>query len=379
MHGQFLWFSARIGSEISFQKFLFNFACYCIEYSTCRYFFVENFLHARQKRKYLYTIPDKFSPTINILFHWFYPLIEKRKKKKKRRQYIHHQRAENESQKPTIVFTITRSIYFPPLHPSPHSKHEQFLFLRVSVHFILFHGSPPPSFSSRKSVFRPLTSIKPKACCIQIFISRGEIARPFWSRQLSKSSRIVCEALYRPAKALAPSLSYRTPSTPSRSLTHPFPPPPANSSCRRGGKQGGGYDEGHFGHRDVGNDFVVFENIYFKIVGGVLKLSWNFFSTQFKSVWIFHGTEGGRGNEGVDRWSSERESKKRMNWNEAVAEGWFFFEISSSIEKSWNISKLFSRELESFYCFTVWIKYSRIRTEDSGKLIRDIENNFVAE
>lgn len=161
--------------------------------------------------------------------------------------------------------------------------------------------------------------------------------------------------------------------------SHTPSPPPANSSCRRGGKQGGGYDEGHFGHRDVGNDFVVFENIYFKIVGGVLKLSWNFFSSQFKSVWIFHGTEGGRGNEGVNRWSSERESKKRMNWNEAVAGGWFFFEISSSIEKSWNISKLFSRELESFYCFTVWIKYSRIRTEDSGKLIRDIENNFVAE
>lgn len=38
-----------------------------------------------------------------------------------------------------------------------------------------------------------------------------------------------------------------------------------------------------------------------------------------------------------------------------------------------------TRELESFYCFTVWIKYSRIRTEDSGKLIRDIENNFTAE
>lgn len=86
MHGQFLWFSARIGSEISFQKFLFNFACYCIEYSTCRYFFVENFLHARQKRKYLYTIPDKFSPTINILFHWFYPLIEKDKKEKKKKK-----------------------------------------------------------------------------------------------------------------------------------------------------------------------------------------------------------------------------------------------------------------------------------------------------
>lgn len=167
MHGQFLWFSARIGSEISFQKFLFNFACYCIEYSTCRYFFVENFLHARQKRKYLYTIPDKFSPTINILFHWFYPLIEKdkkEKKKKKRRQYIHHQRAENESQKPTIVFTITRSIYFPPLHPSPHSKHEQFLFLRVSVHFILFHGSlfllpkigfPATHFHKTESVLHP--------------------------------------------------------------------------------------------------------------------------------------------------------------------------------------------------------------------------------
>lgn len=123
------------------------------------------------------------------------------------------------------------------------------------MHFILFHGPlplpkigfPATHFHKTESVLHP-----------QIFIPRGEIARPFWSRQLSKSSRIVCEALYRPAEALTPLpllsfTPYRTPSTP---IVHSplFDPPllffPSREfdSSRfyerhgwpRGGKQGGG-------------------------------------------------------------------------------------------------------------------------------------------
>lgn len=90
------------------------------------------------------------------------------------------------------------------------------------MHFILFHRPPPPEnrFSGHSLFHKTESVLHP-----QIFIPRGEIARPFWSRQLSKSSRIVCEALYRPAEAPIP-LSPLIERLPSPSLTAPFSTPP---------------------------------------------------------------------------------------------------------------------------------------------------------
>lgn len=53
-----------------------------------------------------------------------------------------------------------------PRSRAPYSQHEQFLFLCVSVHFILFRRFAANTITA-KSLFRPLAPIKPKACCIR--------------------------------------------------------------------------------------------------------------------------------------------------------------------------------------------------------------------
>lgn len=215
--------SDRIGNFLS--KIPFQFCMLLYRVFDLQIFFRWKFFTRETKKK----IPLYDSRQIFTDYKYSLPLIlsiNRKKEKKKKEEAIYSSSKSGERKSKTYYSIYDHEVHlFSSTPPLPSFETRTISLPPCFRAFYFIPRLPPPSFSSRKSVFRPLTSIKPKACCIQIFISRGEIARPFWSRQLSKSSRIVCEALYRPAKALAPSLSYRTPSTPSRSLTHPFPPP----------------------------------------------------------------------------------------------------------------------------------------------------------
>lgn len=73
---------------------------------------------------------------------------------------------------------------------------------------VLFYSPLSLFFVFRRSLFRPLASIKPKACCMHTQEGKtgwmnGWLAWPFWSRQLSKSSGIVCDALCCSAEVFA--------------------------------------------------------------------------------------------------------------------------------------------------------------------------------
>lgn len=175
-------------------------------------------------------------------YKYFLPAIlsinRKIKKKKKEEAIYSSSKSRERKSKPT-VFTITRSIYFSPLHPSlpppspPHSQHEQFLFLRVSC---AFYFIPRPPSSCRKSVFRPLTSIKPKACCIPRFSSPVGRSRGHFDRANCLNPRALFAKLCTVPRKLSPSLPlltpYRTPSTtPFRSSPSSFLPS-ANSIPR---------------------------------------------------------------------------------------------------------------------------------------------------
>lgn len=247
--------------EISFQKISFPFSILHVsyrvlhrdystyrEYSRWKFFF--SFLHARQKKtRYDFTDHKYFFPAILS--------INRKIKKNKRRQYIHHQRAENESQNLLYLRSRGPSIFLRstlPAPPPPHSQHEQFLFLRVSCAFYFIPRPPPPS---RKSVFRPLTSIKPKACCIPRFSSPAGRSRGHFDRANCLNPRALFAKLCTVPRKLSPpfhsSLSPLIERLPPPSFTAPFstllffPSREFDSSrfyerhgWRRGGKQGGG-------------------------------------------------------------------------------------------------------------------------------------------
>lgn len=231
MHGQFLWFSARIEIFLSknFPPFL-NFASLSVvslssiqsHIQLAKIFLDESFFFSRETKK---QNSIRFQTNFTD-YKYFLPAIlsinRKIKKKKKEEAIYSSSKSRERKSKPT-VFTITRSIYFSPLHPSlpppsPPSFATRTISLPPCFLCILFYstapfllpkiGFPATHFHKTESVLHP-----------QIFIPRGEIARPFWSRQLSKSSRIVCEALYRPAEALTlPPSSHPL----SNAFHHPF-------------------------------------------------------------------------------------------------------------------------------------------------------------
>lgn len=247
MHGQFLWFSARIEIFLSknFPPFL-NFASLSVvslssiqsHIQLAKIFLDESFFFSRETKK---QNSIRFQTNFTD-YKYFLPAIlsinRKIKKKKKEEAIYSSSKSRERKSKPT-VFTITRSIYFSPLHPSlpppspPHSQHEQFLFLRVSC---AFYFIPRPPSSCRKSVFRPLTSIKPKACCIPRFSSPVGRSRGHFDRANCLNPRALFAKLCTVPRKLSPSLPlltpYRTPSTtPFRSSPSSFLPS-ANSIPR---------------------------------------------------------------------------------------------------------------------------------------------------
>lgn len=238
MHGQFLWFSAESDRNFLSKNFLsfLNFARYCIreysEYSTYGEFSRWKFFFFTQKKNSI-----RFQTNFTD-YKYFLPMIlsidrKIKKKNKKKGEAIYSSSKSRERKSKPTVFTITRSIYFSPLHPSPppHSQHEQFLFLRVSVHFILFHGSPVlllPKIGFPATHF----SIKPKACCIPRFSSPVGRSRGHFDRANCLNPRALFAKLCTvPRKLPSPFYPpYRTPSTP---IAHsPLFDPPANSSPR---------------------------------------------------------------------------------------------------------------------------------------------------
>lgn len=98
-----------------------------------------------------------------------------------------------------------------PFPPPPHSQHEQFLFLRVSVHFILFQRSSAPH---GKSLFRPLAPIKPKACCAWVSTPMGRGSRGHFD----------------PTNCLNPRALFAKLCTVPRNLSLSVNPPPFNHS-----------------------------------------------------------------------------------------------------------------------------------------------------
>lgn len=248
MHGQFLWFSARIEIFLSknFPPFL-NFASLSVvslssiqsHIQLAKIFLDESFFFSRETKK---QNSIRFQTNFTD-YKYFLPAIlsinRKIKKKKKEEAIYSSSKSRERKSKPT-VFTITRSIYFSPLHPSlpppspPHSQHEQFLFLRVSC---AFYFIPRPPSSCRKSVFRPLTSIKPKACCIPRFSSPVGRSRGHFDRANCLNPRALFAKLCTVPRKLSPPplpllTPYRTPSTtPFRSSPSSFLPS-ANSIPR---------------------------------------------------------------------------------------------------------------------------------------------------
>lgn len=249
MHGQFLWFSARIEIFLSknFPPFL-NFASLSVvslssiqsHIQLAKIFLDESFFFSRETKK---QNSIRFQTNFTD-YKYFLPAIlsinrKIKKKKKKRRQYIHHQRAENESQNLLYLRSRGPSIFLHstppcPLPLPPHSQHEQFLFLRVSC---AFYFIPRPPSSCRKSVFRPLTSIKPKACCIPRFSSPVGRSRGHFDRANCLNPRALFAKLCTVPRKLSPPplpllTPYRTPSTtPFRSSPSSFLPS-ANSIPR---------------------------------------------------------------------------------------------------------------------------------------------------
>lgn len=211
---------------------------YSESYSTCEDISRWKFFFSRETKK---QNSIRFQTNFTD-YKYFLPAIlsinRKIKKKKKRGGNIFIIKEQRTKVKTYCIYDHEVHLFFstPPL-PAP-SLSPSFATRTISLPpcflCILFYstapfllpkiGFPATHFHKTESVLHP-----------QIFIPRGEIARPFWSRQLSKSSRIVCEALYRPAEALTPLpllTPYRTPSTtPFRSSPSSFLPS-ANSIPR---------------------------------------------------------------------------------------------------------------------------------------------------
>lgn len=231
MHGQFLWFSARIEIFLSknFPPFL-NFASLSVvslssiqsHIQLAKIFLDESFFFSRETKK---QNSIRFQTNFTD-YKYFLPAIlsinRKIKKKKKRGGNIFIIKEQRTKVKTYCIYDHEVHLFFstPPL-PAP-SLSPSFATRTISLPpcflCILFYstapfllpkiGFPATHFHKTESVLHP-----------QIFIPRGEIARPFWSRQLSKSSRIVCEALYRPAEALTlPPSSHPL----SNAFHHPF-------------------------------------------------------------------------------------------------------------------------------------------------------------
>lgn len=162
MHGQFLWFSAESDRNFLSKNFLsfLNFARYCIreysEYSTYGEFSRWKFFFFTQKKNSI-----RFQTNFTD-YKYFLPMILsidrkiKKKIKKRGRQYIHHQRAENESQNLLYLRSRGPSIFLHSTPPRPLIRNTN-NFSSSVFPCILFYSTVPPSSSSRKSVFRPLT------------------------------------------------------------------------------------------------------------------------------------------------------------------------------------------------------------------------------
>lgn len=159
MHGQFLWFSARIEIFLSknFPPFL-NFASLSVvslssiqsHIQLAKIFLDERFFFSRETKK---QNSIRFQTNFTD-YKYFLPAIlsinRKIKKKKKRRQYIHHQRAENESQNLLYLRSRGPSIFLHSTPPCPLPlplirNTNNFSSSVFPVHFILFHGPLPPA------------------------------------------------------------------------------------------------------------------------------------------------------------------------------------------------------------------------------------------
>lgn len=159
MHGQFLWFSARIEIFLSknFPPFL-NFASLSVvslssiqsHIQLAKIFLDESFFFSRETKK---QNSIRFQTNFTD-YKYFLPAIlsinRKIKKKKKRRQYIHHQRAENESQNLLYLRSRGPSIFLHSTPPCPLPlplirNTNNFSSSVFPVHFILFHGPLPPA------------------------------------------------------------------------------------------------------------------------------------------------------------------------------------------------------------------------------------------
>lgn len=244
-----------IGSKFPFKKFPF-----LSQFCTLLYQRVFRVFNLRRifSMKVLFFYTKKNSVRFQIPnftdYKYFLPMIlsidrKIKKKNKKKGEAIYSSSKSRERKSKPTVFTITRSIYFSPLHPSPppHSQHEQFLFLRVSVHFILFHGSPVlllPKIGFPATHF----SIKPKACCIPRFSSPVGRSRGHFDRANCLNPRALFAKLCTvPRKLPSPFHPLSNAFHPHRSQP-PFRPPREFESSRclttrffeRRGKQGGG-------------------------------------------------------------------------------------------------------------------------------------------
>lgn len=147
-----------------------------------RYFSMKVFFFSRETKK---QNSIRFQTNFTD-YKYFLPAIlsinRKIKKKKKEEAIYSSSKSRERKSKPT-VFTITRSIYFSPLHSSlspspPPSFATRTISLPPCFLCILFYstapfllpkiGFPATHFHKTESVLHP-----------QIFIPRGEIARPF--------------------------------------------------------------------------------------------------------------------------------------------------------------------------------------------------------
>lgn len=115
-----------------------------------RYFSMKVFFFSRETKK---QNSIRFQTNFTD-YKYFLPAIlsinRKIKKKKKRRQYIHHQRAENESQNLLYLRSRGPSIFLHSTPPCPLPlplirNTNNFSSSVFPVHFILFHGPLPPA------------------------------------------------------------------------------------------------------------------------------------------------------------------------------------------------------------------------------------------
>lgn len=133
---------------------------------------------------------------------------------KSRRRETTERSRENQNRSRLIDGDAAATAWRSPLssRPFPLVGHVNNFSSSVLPRVSFYSSLSPFFFVFRRSLFRPLASIKPKACCMHTQEGKtgwvdGRVrwwsAWPFWSHQLSKSSGIVCDALYCSAEVFA--------------------------------------------------------------------------------------------------------------------------------------------------------------------------------